>query len=197
MTPAPLAAAGDPELVMLGLALAVVVMPIVYGIATYNRIVRLRQHMREAWADVDVELKRRHDLIPNLVETVRAYAAHEREVLARLIELRNKAAADDTPRALGEDETALQRQLGRVFAIAEAYPELRADRHFLELQRELALTEDRLAAARRFYNGNVRELNSLVQTFPSNMVAGMAGATTADYFELASDAERVAPRLSM
>ena len=189
--------ANDLGLVVLALAVVVVVLPIIFVIATYNRIIRLRQHMREAWADVDVELKRRHDLIPNLVETVRAYAAHEREVLARLIELRNRAAADDTPRALGEDETALQRQLGRVFAIAEAYPELRADQHFLELQRELALTEDRLAAARRFYNGNVRELNNLVQTFPSNLVAGMAGASAADYFELASDAERVAPRVSM
>jgi LemA protein len=182
------------QILLLGLAVVVVV-PIVYVVATYNRIVRLRQHMRESWADVDVELKRRHDLVPNLVETVKGYAAHERELLARLIELRNKAASDESPRLLGEDETALQRQLGRVFMLAEAYPDLKADRHFLELQRELALTEDRLAAARRFYNGNVRELNSLVQSFPSNFVAGMAGATVVDYFELAGDAERVAPRV--
>lgn len=184
------------QLILLALAVVVVV-PVVYVVATYNRIVRLRQHMREAWADVDVELKRRHDLVPNLVETVRGYAAHERELLTRLIELRNKAAADESPRRLGEDETALQRQLGRVFLLAEAYPELKADRHFLELQKELAMTEDRLAAARRFYNGNVRELNSLVQSFPSNFVASMASATTGDYFEVASDAERVAPRVAM
>jgi LemA protein len=184
------------QVILLALAVVVIV-PVVYVVATYNRIVRLRQHIREAWADVDVELKRRHDLVPNLVETVRGYAAHERELLARLIELRNKAASDESPRALGEDETALQRQLGRVFLLAEAYPDLKADRHFLELQRELALTEDRLAAARRFYNGNVRELNSLVQSFPSNIVAGMAGATTSDYFEVAGDAERVAPRVQM
>ncbi len=183
--------------IVLVAALLVVVVPIIYVVVTYNRIVRLRQHIREAWADIDVELKRRHDLIPNLVETVKGYAAHEREVLTTLIELRNKAAGDTSPRELGQDETAIQRQLGRVFALAEAYPDLKADRHFLELQRELALTEDRLAAARRFYNGNVRELNALVQSVPSNLVASMAGATTADYFELASDAERVAPRVQI
>lgn len=176
---------------------ALVVAPMAYIIVTYNRIIRLRQHMRESWADVDVELKRRHDLIPNLVETVKGYAAHEREVLGKLMELRGKARADSSPRRLGEDETAIQRQLGRVFAIAEAYPDLKADQNFLQLQRELALTEDRLAAARRFYNGNVRELNSLVQSFPSNMVASVAGATMSDYFELDSDAERVAPRVQI
>lgn len=187
----------DAGLIVLLVLAAVVLLPVVYVIATYNRFVRLRQHIRESWADIDVELKRRHDLIPNLVETVKGYAAHERDLLARLVELRNKAAADDSPRTLSADETALQRQLGRVFALAEAYPALQADRHFMELQRELALTEDRLAACRRFYNGNVRELNNLVQTFPSNLIAGMAGATTGDYFELADDAERVAPRVGM
>jgi LemA protein len=131
------------------------------------------------------------------VETVKGYAAHERETLTKLMELRSRAMSDTAPGALGEDETAIQRQLGRVFALAEAYPQLKADRNFLELQRELANTEDRLAAARRFYNGNVRELNSLVQSFPSNLVAGMAGARVEEYFELASDAERVAPRVEM
>ena len=190
-------AQSDAGLVCLFVGAIVVLMPLVYVIATYNRIVRVRQHMREAWADVDVELKRRHDLVPNLVETVKAYAAHEREVLTRLIELRNKAAGDQTPRELSVDETALGRELGRLFMLAENYPALRADRHFLELQRELALTEDRLAAARRFYNGNVRELNYLIESFPARFVASMAGATPADYFELASDAERAAPRVAM
>ena len=187
----------DPVIIAALIALAVVALPVIYFIVIYNRIVGLRQHLRESWADIDVELKRRHDLIPNLVETVKGYAAHERETLTKLMELRSRAMSDTAPRALGEGETAIQRQLGRVFALAEAYPQLKADRNFLELQRELANTEDRLAAARRFYNGNVRELNSLVQSFPSNIVAGMAGARVEEYFELASDAERVAPRVQM
>ena len=193
----PLAQGIDPTITAALIALAVVSVPVIYFIVIYNRIVGLRQHLRESWADIDVELKRRHDLIPNLVETVKGYAAHERQTLSKLMELRSRAMSDTAPRALGEDETAIQRQLGRVFALAEAYPQLKADTNFLELQRELANTEDRLAAARRFYNGNVRELNSLVQSFPSNLVAGMAGATVVEYFEVASDAERVAPRVQM
>ena len=193
----PLAQSMDPTLIAALIAVGVVSGPVMYFIVTYNRIVRLRQHLRESWADIDVELKRRHDLIPNLVETVKGYATHERETLTKLMALRSRAMSDTAPRALGEDETAIQRQLGRVFALAEAYPQLKADRNFLELQRELANTEDRLAAARRFYNGNVRELTSLVQSFPSNLVAGMAGASVVEYFEVASDAERVAPRVQM
>ena len=187
----------DPVIIAALIALAVVAVPVIYFIVIYNRIVGLRQHLRESWADIDVELKRRHDLIPNLVETVKGYAAHERETLTKLMELRSRAMSDTAPRALAEDETAIQRQLGRVFALAEAYPQLKADKSFLELQRELANTEDRLAAARRFYNGNTRELNSLVQSFPSNIVAGMAGARVEEYFEVASDAERVAPRVQI
>ena len=181
-------------------ALLLVVLPILivggWWIGVHNRLVRLRQHVREAWADIDVELKRRHDLIPGLVETVKGYAAHEREVLEDVVRLRNAAARDDRPGRLGVDESRLQRGLSKLFAVAEGYPELKADRHFLELQRELALTEDRLAAARRFYNANVRELNATAGGFPASLVAG-SGFEPASYFEVDDDAERVAPRVSV
>jgi LemA protein len=165
-------------------------------IATYNRFVRLRQHIRESWSGVDVELKRRYDLIPNLVETVKGYAAHERTTLERVIELRNRAAANQGPAASqAEDENELLRGLKQVFVLAEGYPQLRADQHFLELQRELALTEDRIAAARRFFNGNVREYSALRQMFPTSVIASAFGFKEETFFELSSEAERVVPRV--
>jgi LemA protein len=183
-----------PLFIVGGLSLLV----LVWFIASFNRFVKLRQHIRESWADIDVELKRRYDLIPNLVETVKGYAAHERGVLERVVELRNRAAANNGP--AGEqavDETALALGVKQLFAVVENYPQLRADAHFLALQEELALTEDRLAAARRFFNGNVREMNQLCESFPTNFVAGMFGFERGSYFELASDAERVVPRVAI
>jgi LemA protein len=186
----------DAPVVILVIAAAGVLLPLGWLVGTYNRFVRLRQHLRESWADIDVELKRRHDLIPNLVETVKGYARHERDVLERVIELRNRAAAGVGPHdALARDESELMRGVGRLFALAEAYPALKADRHFLELQQELADTEDRIAAARRFFNGNVREMNQLVAMFPTSLVAGMFGFGAETFFELAGDAERVVPRV--
>ena len=184
-----------PVLVVVGL---VVLVPLIWLVATYNRFVRLRQHIRESWSGIDVELKRRYDLIPNLVETVRGYARHEREVLERVIELRNKAAAN-TGRAESQatDESELMRSVGRLFAVAEGYPELKADRNFLELQKELSNTEDRIAATRRFYNANVREMNQLAQMFPTSLIASMFGFGPESFFELSSDAERVVPRVGL
>lgn len=189
----------------LPIVLVVIVLPLlvlmVWWAAIYNRFIKLRQHLQESWADIDVELKRRHDLIPNLVETVRGYAAHEKETLGNVIAARSEAVKDvhtsANARRLGERETRIQHQMGRLFAIAEHYPQLKADRHFIELQRELALTEDRLAAARRFYNGNVRELNTLRESFPTSIVASSHDVPAAEYFELADDAERVAPRVAI
>ena len=176
----------------------IVLLTLVWLMATFNRLVRVRQHIRESWSDVDVELKRRYDLIPNLVETVKGYAAHERGVLEEVVKLRNRAAANHGAAAeQAVDETALALGVKHLFAVAENYPALRADAHFLALQEELALTEDRLAAARRFFNGNVRELNQLCESFPTNAVANMFGFERGSYFELSSDAERVAPRASV
>jgi LemA protein len=183
-------------LIILGVVAAAILLPIVWLIATFNRFVRLRQHIKESWADIDVELKRRYDLIPNLVRTVQGYATHERSVLERVVELRNRAAANNGPAASqATDESALLIALKQVFVVAEGYPRLKADQNFLSLQRELANTEDRIAAARRFFNGNVRELNGLCGQFPTNLVAGLFHVEPQTFFELSSDAERVVPRV--
>ena len=180
----------------LGIILFALAIVLVWIIATVNRFVRLRQHMRESWADIDVELKRRYDLIPNLVETVKGYARHEEETLERIVRLRNQAAGNSgSASSQSRDESQLMLGVKHLFALAEGYPELKADQHFLELQRQLAMTEDRIAAARRFYNGNVRTLNVLRETIPTNLIASMMSVEAATFFELESEAERVVPRL--
>jgi LemA protein len=188
----------DPVLVVVAIAGVLGLVALIWFVATYNRFVRLRQHIRESWSGIDVELKRRYDLIPSLVETVKGYARHEREVLERVIELRNKAASNQGPaQSQAADESDLMRGLKQVFAVAEAYPQLRADQHFVALQRELSLTEDRIAASRRFFNGNVREYNALRQSFPTNLIAGVFSFGPETFFELSSDAERVVPRVEL
>jgi LemA protein len=180
------------------IALSVVAVILLWVLLTVNRFVRLRQHMRESWADIDVELKRRYDLIPNLVETVRGYAQHEGSTLERVIELRNRAAVNSGSAASqGTDESELMLSVKQLFALAESYPELKADQHFLALQRQLALTEDRIAAARRFYNGNARTVNVLRESLPTNLIAWAMEVEPASYFELTSEAERVVPRLGL
>ncbi len=175
---------------------AIVLLPVIWVIVNYNRFQAVKQHLRESWADVDVELKRRHDLIPNLVNTVKGYAAHEQAIFARVSELRLQAMSATDAGAKIPVEGELSRTLHRLIAVAESYPTLKADRNFLELQQELSLTEDRIAAARRFYNANVRELNTLCTTFPSNVLAGMFGFRPEGFFELDSAAERSAPTVS-
>ena len=176
----------------------ILLLVLIWFIASYNRFVRLRQHIKESWADIDVELKRRYDLIPNLVETVKGYAKHEHEVLERVVELRNQAMANQgSAESQAKDENVLLHALKSVFAVSEAYPDLKADRHFLELQKELALTEDRIAAARRFFNANVRDMRTLCEMFPTSLVSGMFGFEAPTYFELDSAAERVVPRVSV
>jgi len=185
-------------LAIAGIVTVVVLLPIVWVIVTYNRFVGLRQHIRESWAGIDVELKRRYDLIPNLVETVKGYAAHERETLERVVELRNRAEANHgAAESQAADESELMRGVGRLFALAEGYPQLKADQHFLELQKELSSTEDRIAATRRFYNANVREMNQLAQMFPTSLIGSLFGFHAESFFELASDAERVVPRMNL
>ncbi len=169
-----------------------------WWIAIYNRFVRLKAHVKESWAGIDVELKRRYELIPNLVATVKGYAQHERDVFERVVALRNKAAANHgSAESQARDENELLRGLRQVFALAEGYPQLKSDKNFLELQTELANTEDRIAAARRFFNGNVRELRTLKESFPSSLVAGAAGAVDVSFFELDSAHERVVPRVEL
>lgn len=173
---------------------AVVLLPLLWLIGTYNGLVRLRNHCREAWSDIDTELKRRHNLIPNLVTTVKAYAKHEEAVLEAVVEARARAdQPHDRVSDQGRDESELVRGVGRVFALAEGYPDLKADRNFLQLQNELVNTEDRIQAARRFYNANVRDFNTRIEMFPSSLMASMMGLTTRDYFEVESLAVREVP----
>ena len=166
--------------------LVVLVVPLAWGIAMYNSLVRSRQHVKEAWSQIDVELKRRYELIPNLVETVKGYAKHEQETLDLAIRARNQAYTNtqSSPANQARDENDMVHAIGRLLAVAEAYPDLKADRQFLELQRELSHTENRIQRVRRFYNGNVRDLNTKVQVFPTNIFAGMFGFTQAEYFEI-------------
>ncbi len=175
---------------ILYIVLAVVAVVLVAAIWLYNRFVTLTTRVKEAWSDIDVQLKRRYDLIPNLVETVKGYAAHEREAFDRVTTARAKALSAGSVAEHGEAENMLTGALKSLFAVAEAYPDLKANQNFLELQRELSDTENKIQAARRFYNGNVRDLNILVATFPSNLVAGLFGFKASDFFELEEEAAK-------
>jgi len=171
-----------PFLIVVG---AVVLLPLIYVIATYNTLVALRNHIRDAWANVDTELKRRYDLIPNLVATVKGYAAHEKEVFDRVTQLRTQCmASQGRPEEQAVDENQLVAALQKMLAVVENYPQLKADQHFLKLQQELTNTEDRIQAARRFFNGNVRDYRNKCEMFPSNMIAGMFGFESQDYFNV-------------
>ena len=154
-------------------------------VISHNRFISQQQLIDNAWANVDTELRRRYDLIPNLVRTVEGYATHEREVLRSVVEARSEALRSDGDVSDQEPpEQALVQSLRSLLAVAEAYPDLKADEHFLELQRELAVTEDRIQAARRLFNGNVRDYNQRVQSVPSNIVAAVARFRRREYFEL-------------
>jgi len=185
----------DPVLIAI---LVVVGILLIWFIANYNRFMSVRNHLRESWADIDVELKRRYELVPNLVETVKGYAAHEQKVLEQVIAARNRAVANHgTAASQGADETVLAMGLKQLFAVSEAYPELKADAHFMALQKELSLTEDRIAAARRFFNGNVRELRNLRESFPTSIIASIFNIEEPSFFELDDSAERVVPRVGL
>jgi len=174
--------------------LAVVVLVGVALVVSYNRFVSQRNLVAESWRQIDVELHRRHDLIPNLVETVKGYASHERGVFEAVTQARAAAASPgSTPAAQAQQEGILGQALGRLFAVAEAYPDLKASTNFLELQRQLTETEDRIAAGRRFYNANVRALNTRVESFPSNIVASTFTFKQAEYFAVEDVAIRSAP----
>lgn len=176
----------------------IVLIPAIWLMAIYNKLVKLRQYIKDSWAGIDVELKRRYDLIPNLVETVKGYAKHESDTLARVVELRNKAQANNGPvDSQSADEQELMLAVKQVFAVAESYPQLKADANYRALQEQLAVTEDRIAAARRFYNANVRDMNSMCMSFPTNVVASTFGFKPENFFELSDEAERAVPRVAV
>jgi LemA protein len=164
--------------------IAVVTLPILWLIYAYNRLVTLRMRAKEAISDIDVQLKRRYDLIPNLVETVKGYMTHEKSVLENVTAARSKVSQNGDAVHRAHDENALSGTLKTLFAVAEGYPDLKANTNFIELQRELTDTENKVQASRRFYNTTVRDLNTIIETFPTNLVAGTFGFAAMDFFEV-------------
>lgn len=164
--------------------IGIIAVLIFWLIAIFNSLIRLRNRTNESWADIDVQLKRRYNLIPNLIETVKGYVKHEKETLEKVTEARTKAMGVSNVSEKGQAENMLTGALKSIFALSENYPDLKANQNFLELQRELADTENKIQAARRFYNTNVRDLNIKVESFPSNMIARSFGFAKKDFFEL-------------
>lgn len=171
-------------MILVWVLIVVAVVLILYVIGIFNGLVRLKNRTKEAWSDIDVQLKRRYDLIPNLIKTVKGYATHEREVFEKVTETRANAISAKGVEDQQKAENMLTDALKSLFAVAENYPDLKASTNFLELQRELTDTEDKIEAARRFYNANVRDLNIKIESFPSNMVASMFGYKQMQLFEM-------------
>jgi LemA protein len=176
--------------------LGVLVLLVIFLIGMYNSLVRLKIQCDNAWADIDVQLKRRYDLIPNLVETVKGYAAHEKDTLEGVINARNRAMTATTPADKAQAENMLTGALKSLFALAEAYPQLRAIESFTSLQNSLSQIEDTVQNARRYYNAVVRDLNTKIEQFPTNIFANMLGFKERQFFEVAAAAEREAPKVS-
>lgn len=177
------------------IVLALVALLVVGAIVVYNRLVRLRVQCDNAWADIDVQLKRRHDLIPNVVETVKGYASHERETLEEVVKARQRAVDAQGPEAQAEAEGLLTGALRQLFALAEDYPDLKAATNFRELQRTLSEIETALQNARRYYNAVVRDFNTKIEQFPSNLVAGVFGFEQRQFFALSDESERAVPEV--
>ena len=177
------------------LLIGVVVLAVML-IGIYNRLVALRQTTGQAWSDVDVQLKRRYDLVPNLVETVKGYASHEKDTFEKVVQARNQAMQATSPADKAQAENFLQSTLKSLFALAEAYPDLKANQNFIQLQTELANIEEQIQLARRYYNAVVRDLNTKIESVPSNFVANMFNFQKKEYFELESAEERKAPQVS-
>ena len=183
---------------VIGIVVAVVLLLVLWVAVMYNALVRGRNHCDEAWSNVDTELKRRYDLIPNLVDTVKGYAAHERETMERVTQARNTALqSQGSPASQARDENVLVDGLRRLLAVVERYPDLKASQSFLGLQEELINTEDRIQRARRFYNGNVRDYNNRVEVFPSALVAKPFGFRQREFFEIEVATERTAPAVKI
>lgn len=174
----------------------VLVFGLAYIVLAYNSLVRQRNQVKEAWSDIDVQLKRRYNLIPNLVESVKAYARHEREAFESVTQARARALGARNPHEHAEAENMLSSTLKTLFAVAENYPDLKANTNFLELQRELADTENKIQAARRFYNTTIRDYNTALEAFPSNLIASLFSFKHEEYFELDDEAARSVPKIN-
>ncbi|MBU0599006.1 LemA family protein [Patescibacteria group bacterium] len=177
------------------LIIALIAVGIFWLIGVYNGLIKLRNRTDEAWSDIDVQLKRRYDLIPNLVESVKGYAKHERELFENVTKARTAAMGAKTVEEHGKAENMLAGTLKSLFAVAENYPDLKANQNFLKLQDELSDTENKIQASRRFYNGNVRDFNTKIQIFPNNMLAGMMGFKNYEFFEIEEAGEREAVKV--
>lgn len=174
----------------------IIALIILFVILTYNKMVSLRNQADEAWSDIDVQLKRRYNLIPNIIETVKGYAAQEESVLLKVTEARSNAINATNIQEQGQAENMLSGALKSLFAVAESYPDLKSNENFLQLQNELVDTEDKIQAARRFFNTTVRDLNTKLQIFPSNIIAGMFNFTAREFFEIGDEKEREVVKVS-
>lgn len=183
-------------MILLLILLVLIVLFLLYGVGIYNKLVKLKTLVEEAWSGIDVQLKKRHDLIPNLVETVKGYASHEKETFQRVTEARANAVNAKTVEEQQLAENQLNRSLMNLFAVAEQYPELKANTNFLQLQNELSAIESDIEKSRRYYNGTVREKNILIDSFPSNIVASIFGFVKSVFFELENTAERNVPKVT-
>jgi len=179
---------------ILYIIIAVVVVILLWAIGVFNSLIRLKNRTQEAWSDIDVQLKRRHNLIPNLVNTVQGYAKHEKGVFEKVTQARTQAMGAKGMEEKGQAENMLSNTLKTLFAVAENYPDLKANANFLELQRELSDTENKIQASRRFYNGNVRDMNIKIEHFPSRIIAGILGFKKRDFFEI-EEAEKAVPEV--
>ena len=175
--------------------IAIIVIIAFAAVGIYNGLIKLRNTSEQAWSDVDVQLKRRYDLIPNLVETVKGYASHEKETFEKVVQARNQAMGASSPGEKAQAENFLQSTLKSLFALAEAYPELKANQNFLDLQNELLNIEEQIQLARRYYNAVVRDLNTKIESVPSNIVANMFHFENREYFELDSEEQRETPKV--
>ncbi len=169
------------------IVLGVIALLVIWAILIYNGLVAMRQRVSQSFADVDVQLKQRHDLVPNLVETVKGYAAHERGTLEAVVQARNAAMTAQGPAQMAQAENMLSGALRQLFALAEAYPDLKANQNFMQLQAELSDLENKIAAARRFFNNSVQEYNTGIQSFPAVLLAGSLGFTQKEFFDLGAD----------
>jgi len=175
--------------------LAILVIVAVWAISIYNRLIKGKNLVDEGWSNIDVQLKQRANLIPNLISTVKGYVTHEKNLLTQVTQLRNQSLNASTVAEQGQAENALTQTLGRLFAVAEAYPDLKANQQFLDVQQQLSQLEEKIQMARRYYNGTVRSLNTLIESFPSNIVAGRFNFTKRDFFELEDTNDRKVPKV--